>query len=307
MVSAADRVRAQRRQPDADRSAAGNGHDRQHHHGAGQRHSDSASAERRQHDGDGVVQRHYAGHEKRRVRSEFHGRIGKSAGRSVRKHGDDERGGSEPDQQRAIASDDSSSDERAAARAVRFERKFPRRIVFEQSGVGVAGCSAAERVADDRDRPDDVRIGGGVLRAGDRDHGSERESGGGDDVRMQPGADGQQERGGGREGDSQGIVANADLRERRVIDAAGGKYTRVAAAVAAGREQQHGGARRRVAGVRVQRRVGRFFGTGADGERRIDDPVVVAEHGRDTEPADGGISGRVQRVSARQSVAGGCR
>ena len=38
---------------------------------------------------------------------DFADAVGQSAGRSVRKHGDAERGGAEPDQQRAIAGDDS--------------------------------------------------------------------------------------------------------------------------------------------------------------------------------------------------------
>ena len=50
------------------------------------------------------------GDAQRGVRSEFHGRVRESAGRSLRQHGDDERGGAERDQQRAVAADDSGAD-----------------------------------------------------------------------------------------------------------------------------------------------------------------------------------------------------
>ena len=63
-------------------------------------------AERHEHDGDRVVQSGDAWDAKWRVQSGFHGRVGASAGRSVRQHGAAQRGGAEPDEQRAIAADD---------------------------------------------------------------------------------------------------------------------------------------------------------------------------------------------------------
>src|SRR5580698_8541454 len=138
--------------------------------------------------------------------------------------------------------------------------------------MGFAGCTATKWMADYRNRSDEFCIGGRALRRGDRDHGSERESGGGDIVRMQSGADGPQERGGGGEWDSNGIVVDADLWRRWFVDAARREYAGAAAAVAAGWKQQHGGAERRMGRVRIQRRVSRFLRTGAERERRVHDP-----------------------------------
>ena len=65
------------------------------------------------------------------------------------------------------------------------------------------------------DRSGQLRDGGGLLRGGDFDDGSERESGIDPAIRVQPGVADAAERGGGREGNSNGIVADADLRNRR--------------------------------------------------------------------------------------------
>ena len=63
----------------------------------------------------------------------------------------------------------------------------------------------------------------------------------------------------------------------RAADTARGEHAGAAAAGEAGWQQQHGDARRRVAGVRVQRRVGDVFGDSAEGERRSGDSAVGSQ------------------------------
>ncbi len=60
---------------------------------------------------------------------------------------------------------------------------------------------------------------------------------------MQPGVAGPAQRGRGRERDSGGIDADADLRRRRIANAARGEHARIAAGVETGWKQQHGDAR----------------------------------------------------------------
>ena len=67
-----------------------------------------------------------------------------------------------------------------------------------------------------------------------------------------------------------------------LLTTARGEYAGAAAADAAGREQQHGDVERRLAGVRVQRRVGGVFGDSAEAERRSGDPAVGRRAGRTT-------------------------
>ena len=103
-------------------------------------------AERREHDGDGVVQPGDAGDAERRVQSGLHGCVGQSAGRSVRQHGDDERGGAESDQQRADAGDGSGADATGCSwsSSIRRERRWANRSRIIRRGCCWMCCGEAD-------------------------------------------------------------------------------------------------------------------------------------------------------------------
>ena len=280
MVPSADRIVAQRRKPDTDGSAVGDGANQRRAAGNRKRHRDSSGTGESQYDGDRLVQHRQRWHAGRRIRPQLHRLGGESIGRSVWEHGVSERGGSEPDQQWDDAAPDPSAGARDGAGHLRRDRKCPGEHLHEQLGVGAVGRTATKRMAERGDRPGEFRGGGRGVRYTGCGSGFEWQFDARAAVPVQSDFEHTASGVGRGSRNTQWVGVVLDPKRGRATATASGGNDRRTAAGANRERQQHERDRRRMAGVRVWRQF--VLRDLAQRQRAIDGAGVFAQHGRFT-------------------------